>query len=500
MGICNNTYKLFPKKQIELIEEKINSFQLEYTLDGKPNFEKYSFEDYLKSIKNGDDFKLSIQIEDNDPVVIVDVKKSDEFISELNSSFQYYESNEEIKFKLTFDKSVNNDIRNIYHFESFVKFWNELSISDLLNILKPILKLNNSILFKYLEPEKKIIHTSNLYFDYKMQVPITKRNIKTIRDNCHFGNIEEFPFTPDFFYINNPQSSNNSVTEKLTILCSLFSIISLFDITSISENKLFYKLNGYKTFEGTIEINHSFLECSSTFYQLYDWVYSSDGNTADKIGLVRNILSIYLEDDITRLDKNILISIKSAYKTYLKENVGEYLEIRNKIFDELSWVSQKSSEIVEKYLSNYQKSIFTFLSFFISVFIIRVLQTSDFVNVFSKDATVLSFAFLIISAIFLGFSKWTLNKEKSRLRRKYSNIKNRYKDLLIEKDIDKILDNDKEFLYEISFINKRHKAYTRLWIITLVILLASILTISDYINWSVIINTIKEWFILKKSN
>ena len=338
-----------------------------------------------------------------------------------------------------------------------------------------------------------------MYFDYQMQNPSVKRDIKKIKENCHFGNIEEFPFLPDFFHINNPEISHNSITDKLTVLGSLFSIISLFDITSINENKLFYKLNGYKTFEGNIEINNSFLECSTTYYEIYDWVYSSDGNTTDKIGLVRNILSIYLEDDITKLDKNILVSIKSAYKTYLKENVGKYLEIRNKIFDELSWVSQKSSEIVEKYLSNYQKSIFTFLSFFVSVFIIRVLKTGDFVNVFSKDATILSFAFLVISAIYLCFSKWTLNKEKYRLKRKYLNIKNRYKDLLIDKDIEKILDNDKEFDYEISFINKRHKAYTKLWVITLVILLISILTISDYINWNIIIETIKEWFVIKPS-
>jgi hypothetical protein len=187
-----------------------------------------------------------------------------------------------------------------------------------------------------------------------------------------------------------------------------------------------------------------------------------------------------------------LISIKSAYKTYLKENVGRYLEIRNKIFDELSWVSQKSSEIVEKYLTNYQRSIFTFLSFFVSVFILRVLKTTEFTNIFSKDATILSFAFLFISIVYLYFSRWNLNKEKDRLKRKYKNIKNRYKDLLIDKDIEKILDNDSEFNYEISFIEKRLKGYTILWIITLIILLFSVLTISDYLNWTIIWETTTE--------
>ncbi len=499
MDVCKSTYELFSKRKSQIIEEKINSFRLEYTLDGKPDIEQTNFENYLRNIQNGDDFRISIQIENNDPVVIVNIDKVGEFISDLDTAFQYYEENEEIKFKLIIDKNSNGYIRNIYNTECFEKFWETLTVFDLLNILNPIFKINQCIFFKYIELDKEIIHTSNMYFDYQMQNPNTTRDIKKIKENCHFGNIQEFPFLPDFFYINNLGITHNPITDKLTILGSLFSVISLFDITSINENRLFYKLNGYKTFEGNIEINSSFLKCSTTYYEIYDWVYSSDGNTTDKIGLVRNILSIYLEDDITKLDKNILISIKSAYKTYLKENVGKYLEIRNKIFDELSWVSQKSSEIVEKYLSNYQKSIFTFLSFFVSVFIIRVLKTSDFVNVFSKDATILSFAFLGISAIYLCFSKWTLNKEKDRLKRKYSNIKNRYKDLLINKDIEKILDNDEEFNYEISFIDKRHKAYTILWVITLMVLLISILTISDYVNWNIITETIKEWFERKPS-
>lgn len=499
MDVCKITYELFPKRESKLIEEKINSFKLEYTLDEKPDIEQTHFESYLRNMQNGDDFKISVQIENNDPVVIVNIDKVSEFISELDASFQYYEESEKIEFKLTIYKNSNGYIRNIYNTECFVKFWETLTVFDLLNVLNPIFKRNRCIFFKYIELDKKIIHTSNMYFDYQMENQNVTRDIKKIKENCHFGNIEEFPFLPDFFHINNLSVNHNSITDKLTILDSLFSIISLFDITSINENKLFYKLNGYKTFEGNIEINSSFLECSTTYYKIYDWVYSSDGNTTDKIGLVRNILSIYLEEDITKLDKNILVSIKSAYKIYLKENVGKYLEIRNKIFDELSWVSQKSSEIVEKYLSSYQKSIFTFLSFFVSVFIIQVLKTSDFVNVFSKDATILSFAFLGMSAIYFCFSKWTLNKEEDRLKRKYSNIKNRYKDLLINEDIEKILNNDEEFNYEISFIGKRNKAYTILWVITLIVLLVSILTISDYVNWNIITETIKEWFERKPS-
>jgi hypothetical protein len=494
MNFIAETYQLFPKKEIQLIEEKVNSFRLEYILNNPPKFSKNTFEKYLNHIQENDTLNLSIQIEENEIVTLTEKNEIDDFLTKLDKSFEYYENAELIKLSIQIDKRKNFGVRNIYHYNSFIKFCEEITIIDLLKVLSPILSNNRGINFKYLEENKPIITTKNVVFNFDTANLKEQRDLKIIRDNCHFGNFEEFPFSPDIFNPTSLKIDDNIIQQKLEILTSLFSIISIFDITSIKNNKLEYKLNGYKSFEGNVEINSTFLECSSTYYKIYDWIYSSDGNTTDKIGLVRNILTIYLAKDITQLDKNILISIKSAYKTYLKENVGRYLEIRNKIFDELSWVSQKSSEIVEKYLTNYQRSIFTFLSFFVSVFILRVLKATEFTNIFSKDATILSFAFLFISIVYLYFSRWNLNKEKDRLKRKYKNIKNRYKDLLIDKDIEKTLDNDSEFNYEISFIEQRLKGYTLLWIITLIILLFGVLTISDYLNWAIIWETTTGWF------
>jgi uncharacterized membrane protein YbhN (UPF0104 family) len=160
--------------------------------------------------------------------------------------------------------------------------------------------------------------------------------------------------------------------------------------------------------------------------------------------------------------------------------------LRNKIHDELSWISQKSSEVVDKYLSNFQKSILSFISFFASVFILRVLNSKEFSNVFTRETTILSFAFLLISLLFLIFSFWNLSQEKVRLERKYSNLKMRFTDLLIEKDIEQILNSDEEFKYEMSFINKRKTSYTILWIVTILIMLSAVLFLSDYLNFQII--------------
>jgi hypothetical protein len=77
-----------------------------------------------------------------------------------------------------------------------------------------------------------------------------------------------------------------------------------------------------------------------------------------------------------------------------------------------------------------------------------------------------------------------LSVEKNRLKRKYQNLKERFKYLLVQKDIDNILKDDSEFKYELSYIKKRFNIYLYLWIVTIVILLAVIIIVSDYFKFN----------------
>lgn len=83
--------------------------------------------------------------------------------------------------------------------------------------------------------------------------------------------------------------------------------------------------------------------------------------------------------------------------------------------------------------------------------------------------------------------------EKKRLTRKYENVKTRYYDLLNVNDINRILDNDEEFNYEMNFITIRQKIYTLLWVVTILLLICAILTVSNYINWNTILISIHDY-------
>ena len=474
-----------------LIEDKLSSFKVVYEVRNIQVIFKESLSDLISKLPETDSFILSIKFGENPPVSLNSKEKNlDKFIEELNKEVSYLED-EKVNLKFEISKNFFHGSRYIYHFKSFCEFWRNTPSLNILKLLNKDLIESNSISFIYLEKNLDQFYTSNLFFGYLIRDSITEDyRCLHVKENCHFGNFEAFPFNPNCFSLQKEPSHVNDITQKFNQFKLLFSISGIFDITSITENKLYYKINGYRTFEGILNIDELEINSADNYIQIFKWIYSTEGNISDKIGLVRNILTIYLKENNINIPPECYSSIQSGYKTYLQKNVLKYIEIRNRINDELSWISAKSSEVVDKYLGNYQKSIFTFLSFFISVFILRVLQTGKFTNVFTKDSTILSLSFLVISIAFLAFSVWNLNQEKERIERKYENLKSRYKDLLIEDDINKILRDDEEFKFEMSFIKKRRKSYTWLWIITLIILSSAILYLSSYINFQMIFDLI----------
>ena len=123
-------------------------------------------------------------------------------------------------------------------------------------------------------------------------------------------------------------------------------------------------------------------------------------------------------------------------------------------------------------------------SFFISIFLFKFLKGGDIENIFTLDATIFSISFLVISIIFLIYSHNKIKNEISRLNRKYSNLKNRYLDLLNQEDINKILDGDNEFNYEITYIKNRKRKNTQLWVATIIILVLTIFGLAIFENYT----------------
>jgi len=189
------------------------------------------------------------------------------------------------------------------------------------------------------------------------------------------------------------------------------------------------------------------------------------------MGLSRNIISIHLtSDSILSIEKGTSNSIKSGYDLYLKENVKQYIEIKNKISEFIQVQSDKSLEITKNMFSMFKTGLWTFTTFFITVFLLRVLSKESVLGAFSKEVYLVSLLLITFSIIYLIISVIEINSDRDRLLKKYSDFKNRYKDLLDKKDLNKILDDDKVKEEEKEYINRKRNQYSLFWIFTNILL------------------------------
>ena len=465
------------------VKENFSSFEISFTSEDHLLIDENSIVSFIKLISSDDEFNFTIHIDDGDQITLNCNEKITEFLNQINAEFQFFENGEIISVRLEILKSKSELIK-IYSYSDFKIFFDSLDLFRKLELLNDLFKLYSIIRLETLELNIKSFSTAKFTLNSELPTDFRYLDENQFSENCHFGNSGKYSVNPYSFH---PiKTDNQDFKDSFDSLCCLFSVIYVFDITSITDSKLSYKINGFKAIQGEVNINDNLQQGKDVFFDIFEWCYSSEGNVADKIGIARNIISIHFKDKLLDLDKSVLTSVKSAFKTYLKENVSRYIELRGKIQDELNWISQKSGEIVNRYISSYQKSIFTFLSFFISVFVLKIISNTNRSNIFNKDVTLLSLTFLVLSIAFLIFSSWNLSVEKNRLKRKYQNLKERFKDLLVQKDIDNILTNDTEFNYEIGYIEKRHKIYLCLWILTIAILLITVVAVSSYLTFELL--------------
>lgn len=362
----------------------------------------------------------------------------------------------------------------VFDEEKFFEFVNSESLHSILLYFKD--KTDGVVFYN----SKNSAEKSNGYLGFNKEIKQKKRTHFQISPQCNFNNYSDFKFVPeDFHLLENP--ANDTLLQLLKKLHLVFLIVYIFDNTEIDGNTFKTKLSGYKTYKH--ELNFAKMEVSSldVYCKIYDWIYSEANKVEDKIGIARNILSIYIEQGSLYIDMDVFSSILSANNTYIKGNISKYVEVRNKVHGQLEQLSDRVNKTLDAFYSNFQKSIFVFISFYLSIFVIRTYAKIDVTVIFSKQLTYMAIALLGLSFVFMLFSNWILNLEKKRIESKYEDVKERAKDILVQQDIDKLLKEDKEFKSEKKFLNRRRWLYIVLWLITIATFLTVLIYTSDYI-------------------
>lgn len=429
------------------------------------------FQDALSFLNARDELHFSCSVDDGETIDYYSGDNIDSFLKDLNGKLSIVDE-EEIAINLKISKNLKEGVLSIYQYHDFISFLGGLSVQTLFQEFNTCLKQTGYLIFENqmheLTGKTKTIWIVNK--GYHGQPENLDRFIKIdkAKTSCHYNFLSRFEVLAEDFkpiFCDDIQLSN--ILNRLTLVAS---VVYLYDITNLRDNYLDYKLNGYKSISGTIDTQSVDNDLDHQYYRIYDWVYES-GNFVDKIGLARNIISLHLDKkESVTLKGDPFLSIQSSYKVYEKQNIKQYIEIRNKVSDQLLNFHDRANKIVETLASGFQKNILALITFYISAIILKILNKDTLTGVFTFDAAVLSTAFILCSFCYFFALNWEIGAQKKRFKSNYDDVKKRYTDLLNEQDINRVLNNDREFKSDVKFVEDKTKIYAASWFICLLIL------------------------------
>lgn len=264
------------------------------------------------------------------------------------------------------------------------------------------------------------------------------------------------------------------LAELFTRISLLYCLISIADTTRIDQNgEISFTVKGYTTEKLSItslsDIDTSAIQ---QYHAVYYWAYT-DGNIIDKLGICRNLLTIHAKDGgILKLKDGWLESTASNHAIYLKENLKQYVDLKNKLSDQIQKGSEKASDIAKNITAYLRTSIFSLTSFLLSAFVVRTLAkpTATEPAIITSSVYWLFLLIVGISILILIYALVETNAEKIRYIKSYKAFKARYTDLLSKQDINFIFNNDKDFARDIRYIRDTRKKSVVLWVCVLMIM------------------------------
>ncbi|MGJ1436083.1 hypothetical protein [Sphingobacterium siyangense] len=383
----------------------------------------------------------------------------------------------EIRFKTNIKKKIVDKCIWIYSLKEFENYLNGFKVLDLLDFMSKTIDANGGIVVQsgdiITESWSSSIGFVGTIWDGQNKFSLDQAGrqlrLKSLQSSTHAVSLSEKKLVPDDFLFNAQLFKGlTAIFNKLNLS---MIIMAIFDQTTIEGDLLNFKLNGYKGISGSVDLKKiNYEECLEEYGKIYRWI-SQSSNFNDKLGLARNIISLHLNpsNDLS-FSGSMYNSILSAYKVYEKQNIKQYIEIRNKLSDQLIDYNKRANAIVEGFASTFQKSALSVLTLFSSIVAIKLLGSSSPSNNFVIYGSIFSFIILFISLAYMIIARYDTFSQRDRYKSSYLNFKERYTDLLNEGDIQRILNNDKEFNEDIQFIRKKIRNYTYLWIIVLVLI------------------------------
>lgn len=291
------------------------------------------------------------------------------------------------------------------------------------------------------------------------------------------ANFQVSHITPNTFLVSAGKRDNERIQNVFEKCAQVMCLYYLYDQLNICSQEITYKMVGLKTLSGTIEgstIGTTQLNSQSAalYVGVFNWLYDG-GNIYDKAIIARNVLSLNIDERTLALGKQTLDAVISNFNIYEKENVKQYIEVKNKVTDIVGKMQKEIIGAIDDYTGGFLKIMTANLTFFLTVIIIRVLAKNMEEGVILPNVILyLSYGLLFISLLYLLYCKDDALKRRDLKEAHFELLKERYKEILgdlelttLSSDFDK--SKEKTTAY---YIDKRMTLVTILWGVCLAVL------------------------------
>ncbi|MFT3885630.1 MAG: hypothetical protein QM724_09425 [Flavobacteriales bacterium] len=421
-------------------------------------------------LQESDSITVSAQFENSDPEVYSSIGVNPnwtEFITALSNDASFHPEGS-LSIEVRIQKTQNTDELSLYDLSVFSETIFNLTLSQSLSVFNRVLSKSGFRCFRVVDLNAAFATSSMRYLPNGVLREINppkdrSKRIDSVSGVSYFQKDDECRLLPSDFQVIEGLCPDQKLVQAFSSLELLLSLAQIVDISSLKDDMFAFKLNGLRTTKGNIDVKSAPPRHQGQYARIHEWIYSG-GVTIDKIGLARNIISLHLErPDGLDLKGRPYDAILSGYKIYEKQNIKTYIELRNKVSEQLIDFNNRASKVVQDFASGFQRSALALLSFYTTAIVVKVVS-KDLSHLFNTDITLLSIAFLAASMMYYCVCKWEVRQQRVRFISSYEQMKERQSDILDDEDVRRILNDDKEHNLNVKYIDEKIRVYQNLWL------------------------------------
>jgi len=380
-----------------------------------------------------------------------------EKIYDLNQLMEHYDSEDVIEIRLSYEKTSDDELC-IFDMNVF------LLNNDLVNL--------NTFWHKIFTTYSKI-----RYFNDELiatSLKIKKLQTCSISSQSKFSQLDT---TIEYFYQVSQNVNNLEFKNDLKVLASfnfLKSTSSAYDL----EDNISFEYEGFRSLIIPSCTFSELLDVSNSLNSIHNWL-KLDKHFSSKLGILRNILSLSKTTKLNQcFNQELINALESNFQIYLKENINQYFEIKNKVSEFIYDLSNKSFETLDQYTKNAQNLLLAVLSYFFTVVVFTTIDKNNSIeNMFTYQLGTLSSIFIAAAIYLLYKSRADLEQKSTDILSKMIEIKGRYRLILSEAELDEMFTsptlNDAVSRIKNSKVHKHHIIFLVIMLSILWLLIAS---------------------------